>query len=57
MLLFALVASDSDFAVDVFPTRELAERALAEVIADEPLFAELLTVSPVPDEMTFASFN
>jgi hypothetical protein len=34
--LYALVASDSDFAVDVFVSVELARAALAEVLADEP---------------------
>ena len=47
MLLYALVAGDCDFAVDLFPTLALAERALAEVLADEPLFAELLSIALV----------
>jgi hypothetical protein len=57
MLLYALVASDSDFAVDVFPTHELAEQALAEVLADEPAFTKLLTIAPLADELLEASPN
>lgn len=47
VLLYALVAADCDFAVDLYPTLALAEQALAEVLADEPLFAELLSVAVV----------
>jgi hypothetical protein len=42
--LYALVATDSDFAVDVFVTQAGAQRALAEVLADEPAFAPLLEI-------------
>ena len=44
MELGALVATDSDFAVDVFVTEASAQRALAEVLADEPAFAPLLEI-------------
>jgi len=44
MTLYALVASDCTFAVDVFVSRSLAERALAEVLVDEPSFVSLLAV-------------
>jgi hypothetical protein len=44
MLLFALVASDSDFAIDLYPSREGAEDALSQALADEPEFEDLLTV-------------
>jgi hypothetical protein len=47
MTLYALVASDSSFAVDVFVTRELAERALRDVLFDEPGFAPLLSIEPI----------
>jgi hypothetical protein len=57
VLLYALVANDSDFAVDVFPTRELAEQALAEVLADEPAFTKLLTIAHLTDELLEASPN
>jgi hypothetical protein len=57
MLLYVLVAADSDFAVDVFPTRELAEQALAEVLADEPAFVELLRITAVADELGDVSLN
>ena len=43
-LLYALVATDCDYAVELFRTRSAAERALAEVIADEPGFAAIMTV-------------
>lgn len=46
-MLYALVAADSSFAVDVFVTRELAERALADVLADEPAFESLLSVEEI----------
>jgi hypothetical protein len=46
MLLFALVASDSDFAIDLYPSREAAEEALTQVLADEPEFEELLSIEP-----------
>jgi hypothetical protein len=46
--LYALVAEDSDFAIDVFTTRGLAEGALAEVLFDEPAFEELLDIVVIP---------
>jgi len=45
--LYALVASDSSFAVDLFVTRELAEQALRDVLFDEPGFAPLLSIEPI----------
>lgn len=56
-MLYALVASDCDFAVDVFPTRELAEQALRDVLADEPPFVDLLAVTALLDEMPDESLN
>jgi hypothetical protein len=47
--LYALVARDSEFAIDLFPTRESAEEALAEVLGDEPGFADLLAIEAVED--------
>jgi hypothetical protein len=47
VLLFALVASDSDFAVDLFASRATAEDALRQVLADEPEFEELLSIEPL----------
>lgn len=47
VLLYGLVASDSDFAVDVFVSRQEAEAALREVLDDEPAFADLLVVVPL----------
>jgi hypothetical protein len=57
VLLDALVTSDSDFPVDVFPTRELAEQAVTEVLADEPGFVELLAIASVADELSEVSLN
>jgi hypothetical protein len=45
--LDALVAADSDFAVDVFVTDADAQQ-LAEVLFDEPAFAPLLSVVALP---------
>jgi hypothetical protein len=46
-VLYALVASDCSFAVDVFVTRALAERSLADVLRDEPTFAPLLSIEEI----------
>jgi hypothetical protein len=43
--LYALVARDSAFAVDVFISREAAGDALAEVLLDEPALAPLLDIA------------
>jgi hypothetical protein len=48
MTLYALAASDSDYAIDVFATLKLAEQALAEVLFDEPGFASLLSIIGIP---------
>lgn len=51
-MLYALVASDCRFAVDVFVTRALAEEAMAEVLADEPGYAPLLSIRELePDAL------
>jgi hypothetical protein len=47
VLLFALVASDSDFAIDLYPSREAAEEALRQALADEPEFEALLSIEAV----------
>jgi hypothetical protein len=46
-VLFALIAADCSFAVDLFPSLELAEAALADVLADEPDFETLLSIAVV----------
>jgi hypothetical protein len=46
-VLFALVASDSTFAIDLYVSRERAEAELAAAVADEPRFADLLSVLAV----------
>jgi hypothetical protein len=47
VFLFALVASDSAFTIDLYPSREAAEDALDRVLADEPGFEELLSIEPL----------
>ena len=49
MDLFALVASDSLFAVEVFVTRRLADEALAAVLRDEPSFVNLLSIEAIAE--------
>ena len=44
MIFYALVSSDASLAVDLYATREAAEAELREVLADEPTFAEILTI-------------
>lgn len=53
MVFYALVAADSSFAIDLYPTREQAEHALHDVLADEPEFAALLALVPI--DLTGAS--
>jgi hypothetical protein len=48
--LYALVAADTDFAVDVFVHRADAESALNAALADEPGFADLLSIVEISDE-------
>lgn len=47
-MLYALVARDASFAVDVFVTRADAEQALRDALADEPQWWSLLAVVDVP---------
>lgn len=47
MIFYALVSDDSAFAIDLYPSREQAEQALQDVLADEPTFRELIRVEPV----------
>jgi hypothetical protein len=42
-------------AVDLYSSREAAEDALRQVLADEPEFAELLSIAPVDLSGTPAS--
>jgi hypothetical protein len=44
VLFYALVASDCDFAIDLFPTQERADEELREVLYDEPSFVTLLDI-------------
>jgi hypothetical protein len=50
MPLYALIASDTDFAVDVFVRRADAEAALRAALADEPGFVDLLSIVEISDE-------
>jgi hypothetical protein len=54
-VLYAIVAADSDFAIDVFVDRATAAQALAEVLGDEPAFVELLSVVELPQEESRAA--
>lgn len=47
MIFYALIASDSDFAIDLYPTRERPEQALSNVLHDEPSFADILAVAEI----------
>lgn len=47
MILYALVASDARFAVDRYPTREQAEKALLDALGDVPEWRTLLSVQPL----------
>jgi hypothetical protein len=44
VFLYALIAADSDFAIDVFVSQELANDSPREVLCDEPGFAPLLSI-------------
>ena len=59
MTLYALVASDCSFAVDLYPTRELAEAALADVLTDEPGFVDLVSIEAIDEspESNESGFN
>ena len=48
VLLYALVASDTSFAVDVFVERASADAALRAVLDDEPAFVDLLAIVDLP---------
>jgi len=56
-MLYALVASDCSFAVDVFMSREAAEAALADCLADEPQWLALLAVIALERGEDMAPFN
>ena len=48
VFLYALVAADSEFAVDIFVTDADARQALTEVLFDEPALTPLLSVVELP---------
>ena len=56
MTLYALVAADSPFAVDLYPTPELAEAALAEVLGDERAFVDLLSIEKIDESSELGEF-
>lgn len=47
MPVYAVVSLETEKAVDLFPTREDAERTLEEMRADESELAALLRVEPI----------
>jgi hypothetical protein len=47
-MLYALIANDTSFAIDLFVTRALAEAALRDVLDDEPAFSPLLSIEAIP---------
>lgn len=47
MLQYAVVSSDTEQAVELYPTSEAAEAMIAEVRDDEPELAALLRVEAV----------
>ena len=47
MRLYGLVSVQTQKAVELYPTRDAAESALAEVRADDPEPATVLRVEPV----------
>lgn len=56
-MLYALVANDCTFAVDLFTKQHDAERALAEALADEPAWVELLSVVAVAARDDWGRWN
>jgi hypothetical protein len=60
LIFYALVASDTTFAVDLFPSRTQADSALTEVLTDEPDYADLLKVVAIDlsgSDVVAASLN
>lgn len=61
IVLWALIANDCTFAVDVFVSRELAQRALADALADEPSWVDLLEIGPIHEpsvhELALATYR
>jgi hypothetical protein len=47
VIVYALVASDCSEALDLFVSREDAEATLADVLHDEPDFADVLRIEEV----------
>jgi hypothetical protein len=47
VILYGLISSDSDFAIDLYPSREAAEEALRQALADEPEFGDLPSIEPL----------
>jgi hypothetical protein len=47
VLAYAVASADTEQAVELFLRRENAERMLAEALADEPEWADILSVEPL----------
>jgi hypothetical protein len=50
MLVYALVSGETEKVVDFYPTMKEAQAALAECLADEPEWEDVLRVEPVEFE-------
>jgi hypothetical protein len=48
-VLYALVAVDCDYVVDLFASRAAAEVGRSRVVADEPNFAEIMAIVELGD--------
>jgi hypothetical protein len=47
VLAYAVVSAETEQAVELFVRREDAQRMLAEALADDPEWADVLSVEPV----------
>jgi hypothetical protein len=51
MVFYGLVSAETDRAIDLFPDREAAEAMLADCLADEPGWADVLSVERIELEV------
>lgn len=51
-VLYALRDRSVDELIEFFPSEEVADQTLAEILADEPEWCELLAVLPVKFEVS-----
>lgn len=59
MLFWGLASREVDEAIELYCARADAEKALADVLADEPAWEDLLFIMPIelPDPRAGASLN